>query len=247
MTRTIVCFGDSNTHGADPSGAGRLPREVRWPRVMADALGDGYEVIEEGLNGRTTVWDSPLAPGRNGLTYLLPCLLSHAPVDLLIIMLGTNDTKRCYGLTAPEIAGGASVLVDAARASLAGPDGMPPEVLLVSPVPLGELTARSEMWGLGEARAESERLASMYRLVADSAGAGFFDAGSVADVAPDDGVHLDGTACAELGAALADVVRERLSAEGAVAGWTPSEAAVETEALPVDDPRRGAEEVTDGS
>ena len=140
MTRTIVCFGDSNTHGADPSGAGRMSREVRWPRVMAKALGDGFEVIEEGLNGRATVFESPLAPGRNGLPYLTPCLLSHTPVDLVTIMLGTNDLKSAYGLTAPEISGGAGVLVDAARSSLSGPDGDPPRVLLVSPVPLGAVT-----------------------------------------------------------------------------------------------------------
>jgi lysophospholipase L1-like esterase len=210
MTRTIVCFGDSNTHGADPSGGGRLPREVRWPRVMAGALGAGYEVIEEGLNGRTTVWDSPLAPGRNGLPYLVPCLLSHAPVDLAIIMLGTNDTKRCYGLTAAEISGGASVLIDAARGSLSGPGDTPPRVLLVSPAPLGEITAESEQWGFGEARAESERLAGMYQIVADQDGVGFFDAGSVATVHLDDGVHLDAAACASLGAALADAVRAEM-------------------------------------
>jgi lysophospholipase L1-like esterase len=215
MTRTIVCYGDSNTHGADPSGGGRLPADVRWPRVMARALGGGYEVIEEGLNGRTTVWDTPLAPGRNGLTYLAPCLLSHAPVDLVIIMLGTNDLKRIYGLTASEISGGASVLVDVARGTLSGPGDTPPRVLLVSPVPLGAGTANSEQWGLGEARAESERLAGMYRLVADQDGVGFFEAGSVATVHPDDGVHLDAAACASLGTALADVVRMELAAADA--------------------------------
>jgi lysophospholipase L1-like esterase len=182
---------------------------------MATALGDGYEVIEEGLNGRTTVWDTPLAPGRNGLTYLAPCLLSHAPVDLVIIMLGTNDLKRIHGLTAPEISGGASVLVDAARGTLSGPDDTPPRVLLVSPVPLGEVTTESEQWGFGEARAESERLAGMYRLVADQDGVGSFEAGSVATVHPDDGVHLDAAACASLGTALADVVRMELAAADA--------------------------------
>ena len=93
MTRTVVCFGDSNTHGADPSGAGRLPRDVRWPRVMERALGDGYEIIEEGLNGRCTVWDTPTDKGRNGLTYLYPCLISHAPVDLVIIMLAPTTSS----------------------------------------------------------------------------------------------------------------------------------------------------------
>jgi lysophospholipase L1-like esterase len=210
MTRTIVCFGDSNTHGADPDGSGRMPRDVRWPRVMGRLLGDGYEVIEEGLNGRATVFDSPLAPGRNGLTYLTPCLQSHAPVDLVTIMLGTNDLKRAYGLTAPEISNGAGVVVDAARSSLSGPDGNPPRVLLVSPVPLGAVTARSEQWGMGAAKGESERLAAMYQLAAEARDVGFFDAGSVAQVSADDGVHLDRAACASLGAAMADAVRAEL-------------------------------------
>ena len=207
MTRTIVCFGDSNTHGADPSGSGRHPREVRWPRVMEAALGAGYEVIEEGLNGRCTVWDTPIEQGRCGLDYLYPCLLSHAPVDLVIIMLGTNDLKRIYGVTAAEIACGAARLIDVAKGTLAGPDDTPPRVLLVSPSPLGELTTQSEMWGFGESRAESLRLAGMYEIVAADHGAGFLDAGSVAAVHPDDGVHLDAGACASLGAAMAEAVR----------------------------------------
>lgn len=207
MTRTIVCFGDSNTHGADPSGGGRLPREVRWPRVMEAALGPGYEVIEEGLNGRATIWDSPIEKGRCGLDYLHPCLLSHWPVDLVTIMLGTNDLKRVYGLTAAEIACGAARLVDEARGSLAGPGDTPPKVVLVSPVPIGEITAHSEMWGFGEAYETSRQLARMYQLVAEDHGVAFFDAGSVARVSPEDGIHLDAAACASLGAAMAEVVR----------------------------------------
>jgi lysophospholipase L1-like esterase len=212
MTRTIVCFGDSNTHGAhpDPTVGGRYPREVRWPGVTRAALGEGYEVIEEALNGRCTVWETPLSPGRNGLTYLAPCLESHEPVDLVIIMLGTNDTKRDYGVTAAEIAGGASVLVRVARGSLTGPGGTPPRVILVAPVPLGEPTLHAEMWGFGAAREESQRLAQFYRLVADDAGVGFFDAGSVATVSPLDGVHLDEAAHGALGAALAEAVRTEL-------------------------------------
>jgi lysophospholipase L1-like esterase len=207
VTRTIVCFGDSNTHGADPSGTGRFPRDVRWPRVMARALGDDYEIIEEGLNGRCTVWDSPTDKGRNGLDYIYPCLLSHAPVELVIIMLGTNDLKRIYDNTAAEIANGASRLVAEARSTLSGPDDTPPGVLLVSPVPIGPLTAESEMWGFGAAVETSRQLAAMYQMVARDHGAGFFDAGSVAQVSPDDGIHLDAAACADLGTALAERVR----------------------------------------
>ena len=210
MTRTVVCFGDSNTHGADPAGNGRLSRDVRWPRVMARALGDEYEVIEEGLNGRTTCWDTPLSPGRNGLTYLGPCLESHAPVDLVIIMLGTNDTKAIYGLGAPEIASGMARLVEEARRSLAGPDELPPQVLVVSPVPMGEVTDRSDLWGFSKAAEKSRQLARLYAIVAEDCRTGFFDAGSVASVHPDDGVHLDEEACASLGAALAVEVRRQL-------------------------------------
>jgi lysophospholipase L1-like esterase len=213
MTRTIVCFGDSNTHGADPSTLQRHPRELRWPRVMEAALGEGYEVIEEGLNGRCTVWDTTIEPGRNGLTYLEPCLLSHAPVDLVTIMLGTNDLKTVYDRTAPDIACGAARLVDAARRTLAGPEGTPPEVLLVSPVPIGEITRHSEMWGFGESHQKSRQLARLYEVVAEDYGVGFFDAGSVAEVSTDDGIHLDAAACASLGAAMAEAVRVQL--EGA--------------------------------
>ena len=207
MTRTIVCFGDSNTHGADPSGAGRMGPDARWPRAMARALGDGYEVIEEGLNGRCTVWDAPIEKGRNGLDYLYPCLLSHSPVDLVIIMLGTNDLKSIYGNTASDIACGAACLVDEARGTLAGPDGAPPKVLLVSPAPIGPLTAQSEMWGFGAAIETSRQLAGMYEIVAADHDAGFFDAGSVAQVSPLDGIHLDAEACARLGAAMTTQVR----------------------------------------
>jgi lysophospholipase L1-like esterase len=211
MTRTIVCYGDSNTHGADPVSGERLAREVRWPGVMRASLGEGYEVIEEALSGRTTTWDSPIAPYRNGGAYLMPCLLSHRPIDLVIIMLGTNDLKRIYGLTAPEIASSVGALVDIARSSLAGPGAFPPAVLVVAPVPLGEPTIASELWGFGAAREESTRLARLYREVARQHGAAFFDAGSVATVSPEDGVHLDPVAHASLGQAMAVAVRDVLA------------------------------------
>src|SRR5262249_27107462 len=99
--RTVVCFGDSNTWGYDPARPGeRFGRGIRWPSVLADALAGRWEVIAEGLNGRTATLDSPVAEGRNGLSYLLPCLHSHAPVDLVIVYLGTNDVGDSYALPA---------------------------------------------------------------------------------------------------------------------------------------------------
>lgn len=206
----VVCYGDSNTYGYDFASAGRLPRHVRWPGAAAAALGDGHEVIEEGLNGRMTIWDDPMLDGRNGRDYLLPCLRSHAPIDLVILMLGTNDTKGYLHLRAPDIAAGAGALVDLVLLSGTGPAGGSPQVLLVAPPPLGELTAASELWGFGEARAKSEQFARLYRTVAERRGIPFLDAGPIAEVDPADGVHLTAAGQGALGRAVAVAVRELL-------------------------------------
>ena len=104
--KTLVCFGDSNTWGYIPgSGGERFPREVRWPTQLQRLLGDEWDVIPEGLNGRTATIERPDSEGRDGLPYLLPCLHSHAPVDVVVIFLGTNDVNfidddrvaRCIG------------------------------------------------------------------------------------------------------------------------------------------------------
>ena len=133
MTRTIVCFGDSNTWGYVPgTGGERFPRAVRWPVQLATALGDGFEVIAEGLRGRTATVDRPDSEGRNGLPYLLPCLLSHAPVDLVVIFLGTNDVNFVRD---DRVAPCVARLVKVVRASEAGPGRDAPEVLVLCPPP----------------------------------------------------------------------------------------------------------------
>jgi hypothetical protein len=105
--------------------------------VLRRELGDGFGIIEEGLNGRTTVWDDPLEPFRSGKELLVPCLLTHQPIDLVIVMLGTNDLKGRFGVGARDIAAGAGFLLDIVRASDCGPEGSPPQVLLVCPPPVG--------------------------------------------------------------------------------------------------------------
>jgi lysophospholipase L1-like esterase len=206
----IVCFGDSNTYGFDQATYGRFPRSVRWPGVVAAELGAGVEVIEEGLNGRTTMWDDPYVGGRNGRAYLLPCLRSHAPVDVVVIMLGTNDTKTIFGRSAAEIAAGAGALVDDALASGCGPGAGAPRVLLVAPPGPGDVTERSEVWGFGEAKAKGERMPGLYRTVASMAGVAFLDASAIAGVDPEDGVHLTPQGHATLGHAVAAAVRRLL-------------------------------------
>ena len=133
----IVCFGDSNTHGycgdaADfdgvpqPGGTMRYSEASRWPMLLQKALGEEYLIIEEGLNGRTTVFEDPYRCGWTGASYIQPCLMSHKPVDLLILMLGTNDTKEWYGATAERICAGMEYIV-LPRSKHALLDGKGPE------------------------------------------------------------------------------------------------------------------------
>lgn len=104
--KTILCFGDSNTHGYNSSNNGRFTETERWTCLLDAYLGSDYRVIEEGLGGRTTVFDDPIFEGLSGYPYLFPCMMSHEPVDLLIIMLGTNDVKERFSATPANIAKG---------------------------------------------------------------------------------------------------------------------------------------------
>ena len=99
-------MGDSNTWGYDAETNGRFPDDVRWTGRLSERLGDSYTVIEEGLSGRTTVFEDPLNEGMSALQYLYPCLMSHAPLDYMIVMLGTNDCKERFSATAKNIADG---------------------------------------------------------------------------------------------------------------------------------------------
>ena len=104
--RRILVFGDSNTYGYDPERDGRYGETERYPCRIQALLGPGWTVIEEGLPGRTAVFDDPVTEGLCGLSYLTPCMMSHAPLDTLVVMLGTNDTKERFGCNAYLIAQG---------------------------------------------------------------------------------------------------------------------------------------------
>ena len=103
--KTILCYGDSNTWGYDPQKGGRYPKPIRWTSVLQETLGKNFDIIAEGLNGRTTVWDDPVeGEHRNGKKYLLPCLHTHKPIDLVILFLGSNDLKYRFSVTSEDIA-----------------------------------------------------------------------------------------------------------------------------------------------
>jgi lysophospholipase L1-like esterase len=203
--KTVLCYGDSNTHGSNPDGGDRFGLDVRWGSVLRKQLGDGYWVIEEGLGGRTAIWDDPIEPNRNGKTYLAPCLMSHRPVDLVALLLGTNDLKHRFGLSAYDIASGAGVLVDLIQRSECGPDGGAPQVLLICPPPVFEVAHFAEMFAGGAEK--SQHLARYYKQQADTFGCAFLDAGQVIVSSKLDGIHLEADQHHKLGLAVAEKVR----------------------------------------
>lgn len=206
----VLCFGDSNTWGYAPDSAQRYPRDTRWTGVLQAALGSGYRVIEEGLNGRTTVWDDPIEGDRNGRRQLPAILESHAPLDLVVLMLGTNDLKKRFSVPASDIAAGAERLVGIIRSSTSGKGGKAPRVLLMAPPPLARLTAFAEMFEGGTEK--SLLLARHFGAVAAELGCDFLDAGSVIRSSDIDGIHFEAEEHRVLGEAVAARVRRILGA-----------------------------------
>jgi lysophospholipase L1-like esterase len=210
--KTVLCYGDSLTWGYDAETLSRHALEDRWPSVLQKALGSGVQVIAEGLNGRTTGYDDHLADcDRNGARILPTILHSHDPIDLVILFLGANDMKPVIAGTAFGAVQGMERLVELVRHhawSFGDSDG--PEILIVSPPPLCETanTAFAAMFAGGVE--QSAMLATLYADLADEAGCGFFDAGSVARTTPLDGVHLDAENTRAVGRGLEPVVRMML-------------------------------------
>lgn len=203
--RTVLCYGDSNTHGQIPGGSPleRYPLERRWPGIMGRELGADWHVIEEGLSGRTTVRDDPIeGPIKNGRSYLRPCVMSHAPLDLIILMLGTNDLKARFGQPASEVAMGIKCLILDIRELGPGPKGHSPEIMIVSPPPMRDDIKEWEAIFHG-AQSKSHELALQFEIMADSLEVHFFDAGTVADCDALDGFHINDVAHERLGYALA--------------------------------------------
>lgn len=141
--KTVMCYGDSNTFGYDPTNGMRYPRAIRWTGVLQKLLGENYQVISEGCNGRTTIYDDPLEGWKNGLDYLKPCLNSHKPLDWVVMMLGSNDLKTCFHASAEAIAKGASILVDTIQTFTAEKQGFVPKILLLSPPEIGPAISES--------------------------------------------------------------------------------------------------------
>lgn len=206
--KNILAFGDSLTWGFIAGTWERHPFEARWPNALAAQLGGKARVIEEGHNGRTTVFDDPTCfDDRNG-SKALPVLLStHQPLDLVIIMLGTNDIKYANRCRAFDAAMGMTRLIEIVQKFSFLPAFKTPQVLIMSPPSLVPTTDEwfNDLWG--HAIGESKLFAQHYYRVAKDMGVHFFDAGTVARADPTDGGHLDAANTTAIGAALAPVVK----------------------------------------
>jgi lysophospholipase L1-like esterase len=207
--KTVLCFGDSNTWGYDPDASltspfpVRHPHDVRWTGVLARELGAGWLVIEEGQNGRTTVFEDPLVPHRKGLDYLPAALESHKPLDAVVLMLGTNDLKAIFSAPATQIAEGAGVLAKMILTSDAGPDARAPKVLLVAPAAAGPFALLPELdEKFAGAEAKAKRFPMLYRRLADTLGCAFLNAQDHVQPSRTDGLHFDAASHLALGRAI---------------------------------------------
>ena len=209
--KEILCFGDSNTWGFNAQTKDRFPRDVRWTGILKKELGDEYYVIEEGLNGRTTVWDDPIEMDKNGYRHLGTCLQSHKPLDLVILMLGTNDLKIRFSVSAEDIADSVQALGNMVLKSECGPEGKAPKLLLISPIAVGNIDNSEfvHMFGVNSAL-RAAKFPLLYRQAAESLKCDFLNAAEFAKPSPFDAIHFDAEEHERLGKAIADKVKSIL-------------------------------------
>lgn len=213
---SILCFGDSNTWGFVPGSANsetglpeRHDKKKRWTGVLQKTLGEDYSIIEEGLNGRTTTLDETTIGGRpfrNGYEFLPICLESHAPLDIVIFMLGTNDTRAEYDRSVDQIQEGMRDLIKIVKTSDAGVAGEVPQILLISPAPFLENSNRKEPVNKNTIE-KSKKLAEKYRALAQEEECEFLDAALFVTSSQIDGIHLDETQHQLLGRAVAQKIK----------------------------------------
>ncbi len=212
--KTVLCFGDSNTWGWNPetttqSTPGRFPADKRWTGILKAELGNGYTIIEEGLNARTTVHDDPINEHRNGRNYLIPCLDSHFPLDFVVIMLGSNDLKFRFSTTASDIVYGIESLANIVRnqTQSANMQNYLPEVLVLSPPPIGKLLPEDELCWQGTSD-KCRQVAKLLKVSAVKYQYHLFDTHTImtSDELDVDGIHMPENCHKKLGQAIAKTI-----------------------------------------
>ena len=212
MSKRILCFGDSLTWGFDPDTRQRFDADSRWPRVMGALLGDGFEVIEEGQNGRTIATEDPAEGEKNGLAYIGPCLESHTPLDYVILMLGSNDCKRKFSYSSMDIAGEMQIMLEKIQSynRFRCKDAF--KVILVSPPFIADSMKDSwlgDSFGFENSVKLSKELAPWYKQLADMYGCIFVNAAEYVKASDIDGAHMESEDQRKLGKVLAEVIRKQ--------------------------------------
>lgn len=212
MKKHIVCFGDSNTHGYCAKTGGRFDENQRWSCLLQKNLGEDYLILEEGLSGRTTCFQDPIHEALSGLDYIYPCLMSHEPVDLLVIMLGTNDTKERFGSSAACIALGLKRLIAKAIAATDAWQNGKANILVVTPQNIDKRYIDTEVGAtMGRGCAEkSEGLAEEFRKIAELMGCHYLDANQVVTAPANDVdfMHLTEEGHLQLANALTEKIKD---------------------------------------
>jgi len=214
--KTILCYGDSNTWGYDPKNQCRHDHNTRWPMALKNMLNKDappdkpeWWVVEEGLGGRTSCREDPIEGDKNGLRQLLPILESHKPIDLVAVMLGTNDLKPRFSPSPYDIAQGVKNVAIAIIKSDLGPNNAAPKVLMICPPPTAESPALKQIFG--DCVELSKKLPPFFKAMAAECGAAFLDAGKYIKSSTIDGIHLESEAQLQLAKAVAESVKSLFS------------------------------------
>lgn len=202
----VLCYGDSNTWGKISSPEGkRYPANIRWTGQLQIKSGDKYEIIEEGLGGRTTIFDDPLrGEGKNGKKYLIPCLETHNPIDVVVLFLGTNDLKERFAQTPENISSNIEELIKIIEQVAVNAVGKSPKIILISPSYVDESVPGVQDNYKG-AEEKSKKLGYFYQIVANKYGCEFVDIAKYVTPNKIDGYHLS----AESHAKIAEIVAEK--------------------------------------
>lgn len=205
---SVLCYGDSNTYGYNPENGMRYPKNVRWTGILQELLGEEYEVLEEGCNGRTTVFEDPLEGWKKGIDYIKPCLNTHKPVDIVVMMLGSNDLKKTFHASAQEIADGAKQIVLVIKEFCKEKQGFVPQILLVAPPVIGnDICEGNFRYSFDETSiTRSNEFGILYEKVAKECGCLFLNAGTVVELSPVDSLHLSAKAHEKLGNAIGKII-----------------------------------------
>lgn len=209
--KRILCFGDSLTWGYDPVKRCRMPESERWTGVLQGELGSGYKVIEEGHNGRTIAVDDPAEGEKNGLKYIIPCLESQSPLDIMILMLGSNDLKTKFGFCAMDIAGEMQIFLEKVQTHNRYRMGGKLKILLIAPPMLGGKaygTWLDECFDFRRTPSICKDIPEWYKKLASMYDCEFMDASLIVEPSEADGVHLDPSEQIKLGKAIYSKLKE---------------------------------------